>query len=167
MWSSPRNIRCCLVLPKIIRCERGRLRIIVAVLCTGNIFIFFLWLHIIRLGFRFVRCRGHNYPIWCVAESSVGMYLATGSKDLTARLWSTDREYPLQTYIGHTQDVDVSFLYFFTVLSDPSTICFLLNRKLRNRFYLENDTISMGFQQRLFVSMKQIFRVPCSESRAF
>lgn len=37
------------------------------------------------------------------------MYLATGSKDLTARLWSTDREYPLQTYIGHTQDVDVSF----------------------------------------------------------
>lgn len=52
--------------------------------------------------------RGHNYPIWCVAESTVGMYLATGSKDLTARLWSTDREYPLQTYIGHTQDVDVS-----------------------------------------------------------
>lgn len=55
--------------------------------------------------------RGHNYPIWCVAESSVGMYLATGSKDLTARLWSTDREYPLQTYIGHTQDVDVSLSF--------------------------------------------------------
>lgn len=51
--------------------------------------------------------RGHNFPIWCVAESSTGLYVATGSRDLTARLWSTDREYPLQTYIGHTQDVDV------------------------------------------------------------
>lgn len=51
---------------------------------------------------------GHNYPIWCVAESSTGLYLATGSRDLTAKLWSTDREHSLQTYIGHTQDVDVS-----------------------------------------------------------
>lgn len=34
--------------------------------------------------------------------------MATGSKDLTAKLWSTDREFPLQTYVGHTQDVDVS-----------------------------------------------------------
>lgn len=51
--------------------------------------------------------RGHNYPIWCVAESSTGLYVATGSRDSTARLWSTDREFPLQTYIGHTQDVDV------------------------------------------------------------
>lgn len=53
-------------------------------------------------------CSGHNYPIWCVAESSTGLYLATGSRDLTAKLWSTDREHPLQTYIGHTQDVDVN-----------------------------------------------------------
>lgn len=51
--------------------------------------------------------RGHNYPIWCVAESSVGSYLATGSRDRTARLWSTERQFPLQTYIGHTQDIDV------------------------------------------------------------
>lgn len=60
----------------------------------------------------FVHCRGHNYPIWCLAESSTGVYLATGSRDLTARLWSTEREFPLQTYIGHTQDVDVRlFIY--------------------------------------------------------
>ncbi|XP_059611911.1 TAF5-like RNA polymerase II p300/CBP-associated factor-associated factor 65 kDa subunit 5L [Phlebotomus argentipes] len=51
--------------------------------------------------------RGHNYPIWCVSESSNGLLLATGSKDTTARLWATDREHPLQVYAGHTQDVDV------------------------------------------------------------
>lgn len=52
--------------------------------------------------------RGHNYAVWCLAESTVGTYLATGSKDLTARLWNSEREFPLQTYVGHTQDVDVS-----------------------------------------------------------
>lgn len=52
--------------------------------------------------------RGHNYAVWCMAESAVGTYLATGSRDLTARLWSSEREFPLQTYVGHTQDVDVS-----------------------------------------------------------
>lgn len=52
--------------------------------------------------------RGHNYAVWCLAESTVATYLATGSRDLTARLWSTEREFPLQTYVGHTQDVDVS-----------------------------------------------------------
>ncbi|XP_055527599.1 uncharacterized protein LOC129720183 [Wyeomyia smithii] len=50
--------------------------------------------------------RGHNHPLWCVAESPTGLYLATGSRDTTARLWSTDREFPLQIYVGHTQDVD-------------------------------------------------------------
>lgn len=51
--------------------------------------------------------RGHNYPIWCVAESSTDLYLATGSRDSTGRLWSTDREFPLQIFAGHTQDVTV------------------------------------------------------------
>lgn len=50
--------------------------------------------------------RGHNHPIWSVAESPTGLYLATGSRDTTARLWCTDREFPLQIYVGHTQDVD-------------------------------------------------------------
>lgn len=57
--------------------------------------------------------RGHNYPVWCVTESSIGLYLATGSRDFTARLWSTDREFPLQTYVGHTQDVDVSYCFHY------------------------------------------------------
>lgn len=52
--------------------------------------------------------KGHRYPIWCVDESPAGMYLATGSKDLTARLWSIEKEHPLVTFIGHTQDVEVS-----------------------------------------------------------
>lgn len=66
------------------------------------------WANVQISSFSFPLQRGHNYPIWCVAESSTGLYLATGSRDLTAKLWSTDREHPLQTYIGHTQDVDVS-----------------------------------------------------------
>lgn len=53
--------------------------------------------------------RGHRYPIWCMDESPVGMYVATGSKDLTARLWSLEREFPLITYAGHTQDVEVRY----------------------------------------------------------
>lgn len=52
--------------------------------------------------------RGHRYAIWCVDESPVGMYMATGSKDLTARLWSLENEFPLITYVGHTQDVEVN-----------------------------------------------------------
>lgn len=50
---------------------------------------------------------GHHYPIWCMDESPTGVYMATGSKDQTARLWSLEREHPLITYIGHTQDVEV------------------------------------------------------------
>lgn len=52
--------------------------------------------------------RGHNHPIWCVAESSNNLYVATGSKDATARLWVTDREFPVQIFAGHKLDIDVS-----------------------------------------------------------
>lgn len=55
-----------------------------------------------------------------MAESSTGLYLATGSRDLTARLWSTEREHPLQTYIGHTQDVDVNIHFPFDLSSHHS-----------------------------------------------
>ena len=55
--------------------------------------------------------RGHNYPIWCVDESPLGFYVATGARDLTARLWTLDRKYPLITYVGHTLDVDVCDLF--------------------------------------------------------
>lgn len=58
---------------------------------------------------------GHNHPIWCITESSTGLYMATGSHDMSARLWSTDRNHSLQKYIGHTQDVDVRFIVAETI----------------------------------------------------
>lgn len=51
--------------------------------------------------------RSHNYPIWCLDESPMGQYVVTGSKDLSARLWSLEREHALIIYAGHTQDVEV------------------------------------------------------------
>lgn len=54
-----------------------------------------------------VICSGHEYPIWCIDESSNGCYAATGSRDTTARLWSYERKFPVKIYAGHTQDVDV------------------------------------------------------------
>lgn len=76
--------------------------------------------------------KGHRYPIWCMDESPVGMYLATGSKDLTARLWSLEKNFPLITYIGHTQDVEVrqSFSKFIVIfililaIINPSNLCY-------------------------------------------
>ncbi|KAJ9588315.1 hypothetical protein L9F63_018313 [Diploptera punctata] len=50
--------------------------------------------------------RGHNYPIWCVDASPMGVYVATGSHDRTARLWSLDRTFPLRVFAGHNQDVE-------------------------------------------------------------
>jgi WD40 repeat protein len=52
--------------------------------------------------------RGHNYPIWCVDVSTLGVYVATGSHDRTARLWSLDRTFPLRIFAGHNQDVEVN-----------------------------------------------------------
>jgi len=50
--------------------------------------------------------RGHNYSVWCVAASSLGVYIATGSQDRTAKLWNLDRTYPLRIFSGHCQDVN-------------------------------------------------------------
>ncbi|XP_063242934.1 TAF5-like RNA polymerase II p300/CBP-associated factor-associated factor 65 kDa subunit 5L [Bacillus rossius redtenbacheri] len=50
--------------------------------------------------------RGHNYPIWCVASSVLGMNIATGSHDRTVRLWSFDRTFPLRVLAAHTMDVE-------------------------------------------------------------
>lgn len=41
-------------------------------------------------------------------HSSVGAYFASASKDKTAKLWVTDRIYPIRSFIGHSYDVDVS-----------------------------------------------------------
>lgn len=51
---------------------------------------------------------GHEYPIWCIDESSNGCYAVTGSRDTTARLWSYERKFPVRVYAGHSLDVDVS-----------------------------------------------------------
>lgn len=55
--------------------------------------------------------RGHEFPVWCIDESSNGCYAVTGSKDTTARLWSYERKFPVKVYPGHSQDVDVRNYY--------------------------------------------------------
>ena len=35
------------------------------------------------------------------------MYFATASQDTTARLWTTERQFPLRIFAGHAMDVDV------------------------------------------------------------
>ncbi len=58
-----------------------------------------------------VAYRGHSKPIWDVDWSPRGIYFATGSRDHTARLWSTDRIQPLRIFAGHLNDVDVSLIW--------------------------------------------------------
>lgn len=38
------------------------------------------------------------------------MYVATGSRDKTARLWTLDKTYPLRLYVGHYSYVNVSLI---------------------------------------------------------
>jgi transcription initiation factor TFIID subunit 5 len=59
-----------------------------------------------------VAFRGHENPVWDVKWSPLGIYFATGSRDRTARLWSTDRISCLRVYAGHLSDVDVSLLLY-------------------------------------------------------
>lgn len=54
-----------------------------------------------------VAYRGHQGPVWDAQWSPMGVYFATGSRDRTARLWSTDRVSALRVYAGHLSDVDV------------------------------------------------------------
>jgi transcription initiation factor TFIID subunit 5 len=75
--------------------------------------------------------RGHEFPIWCIDESSNGCYAVTGSKDTTARLWSYERKFPVKIYPGHSQDVDVRIslklcviLYFIKILCFKQCIAF-------------------------------------------
>lgn len=51
--------------------------------------------------------RGHNYPIWCLDVAKHGVYMASGSYDRTAKLWSLDRTFPLRIFAGHNSDVNV------------------------------------------------------------
>ena len=45
----------------------------------------------------------------------VGDYFASCSHDQTAKLWCTERTYPLRSFVGHTYDVDVG-LYTLALL---------------------------------------------------
>lgn len=59
-----------------------------------------------------VAYRAHRDPIWDVDWAPRGVYFATGSRDRTARLWSTERTAPLRMMVGHLSDVDVSSVVF-------------------------------------------------------
>ncbi|XP_070494255.1 transcription initiation factor TFIID subunit 5 isoform X1 [Chironomus tepperi] len=97
--------------------------------------------------------RGHEYPIWCVDESSNGCYAATGSRDTTARLWSYERKFPVRVYAGHTLDVDcIAFHpngnYFATGSADTNIRmwCVTSGRLLRifTECHLPVNTISFS-----------------------
>lgn len=67
---------------------------------------------------QYVLCgRGHNHPLWCVAASTLGVYIATGSHDCTARLWNLERTFPVRMFAGHCHDVNVSLVssYYFQI----------------------------------------------------
>ena len=67
--------------------------------------------------------RGHENPIWDAKWSPMGIYFATGSRDKTARLWSTDRVSCLRVYAGHLSDVDVSEFAFMLKRTEPQMQC--------------------------------------------
>lgn len=58
---------------------------------------------------KIIYCSGHSYPIWCMDLSVFNLYVATGSHDRTAKLWSLDRIFPLRIFAGHFLDVNVRF----------------------------------------------------------
>lgn len=49
--------------------------------------------------------KGHEYPVYCLANSKNGAYFASGSYDRTARLWSIHRKDTLRLFAGHTQQI--------------------------------------------------------------
>lgn len=54
----------------------------------------------------------HHWVIWVPSVyRSIGGYFASSSQDRTAKLWVSDRIYPVRTFAGHNLDVDVSFLF--------------------------------------------------------
>lgn len=59
---------------------------------------------------------GHSYPIWCMDTSVFNLYIATGSHDRTAKLWSLDRTFPLRIFAGHFLDVNVCFFITIYIL---------------------------------------------------
>lgn len=46
-------------------------------------------------------------PIWDISMNKIGLHIATASRDLTAKLWSLERTFPIRSFAGHTHSVDV------------------------------------------------------------
>lgn len=69
--------------------------------------------------------KGHNYPIYCVAPSSNGAYVASGSYDSTVRLWNLERGSTVRVLGAHKHEVTcVDFhpncIYFLSASTDKT-----------------------------------------------
>ena len=75
-----------------------------------------------------------QYSLWCtlvfvlIMFSPVGSFFATCSFDETAKLWSTDRVFPIRTFIGHTRSVNVREFSFVKIMRhrNDSTFSFCM-----------------------------------------
>jgi hypothetical protein len=75
--------------------------------CHLHRYLFAVRLWSLQTNSNLVVYKGHNFPVWDVDFSPVGVYFVSGSYDRTAKLWSTDSINPLRIFVGHTGDVDV------------------------------------------------------------
>lgn len=53
-----------------------------------------------ELAANLVTFRGHLFPVWDTAACPGGQYVASGSADRTARIWSTERAQALRLLVG-------------------------------------------------------------------
>src|SRR5436190_23148118 len=66
--------------------------------------------------------KGHNAAVKAVAVSRDGKFLATGSRDKTAKLWDISSGREIRTYLGAEQTVNgVQFSPDFTMLASTSS----------------------------------------------
>lgn len=50
--------------------------------------------------------QNHLYPVWSIAVSPLALYFASASRDTTAKLWTTDRLFPIRVFALHSSDVN-------------------------------------------------------------
>lgn len=84
---------------------------------------------------------GHTYPVFCVSSSLDGCYIASGSYDLSAILWATDRNTMLRLCAGHTQEItSIDFhpnsMYFCTGSADKAIRMWSINEGTTVRLLL-------------------------------
>ena len=76
--------------------------------------------------------QNHMYPVWSIAVSPLALYFASASRDTTAKLWTTDRLFPIRVFAFHKSDVNcVKFHpncdYIATASSDHSVRLWSVN----------------------------------------